>query len=414
MLSCTEDATLDIAQAEMAQQFDANGGIKYVTVKSSVNFTATSDVAWCVPEIYPGGRDYNLGIVVERNELADMRTATVTVAAEGMSELLISISQTGAGPIITVIGTTTVMVDEDHPEFTLEITANLPFTYDLPDWIQPKTGNVPAIGTRLYDFTVLPLPSGETSREDDLIVKATDATVNKSVTVLVKQTKKVDPFDGVKGRWLFEDATDIGKAYTGNDLTISESTVDKNGATQPGGPMSLVTGPKTTDHAVRVPRYSYFGCEHGIAANGGGARINKYTLLMDLKTPELSKYYSLMNTDGESSNQDFMIRNQNTIGGFNSNYSSGTLEANRWYRVVLTVDAGQATKIYLDGELFHTYPDDKKIALDYTRGTWEENSYIWFFNDNDGEDNTIDVGEVAIWDEALDAARVQLLGAAGD
>ncbi|MDR0738133.1 MAG: BACON domain-containing protein, partial [Prevotellaceae bacterium] len=157
LFSCTEDTTLDIAQAEMTQQFDVTGGIKYVTVKSNMEFTATSNASWCVPEIYPGGREYNLGIVVERNELADARTATVTVAAEGMSELLISVSQTGAGPIITV-AETTVMVDEDNPEFTLTITANLPFVYELPDWIQPKAGNTPSIGTGLYDFTVLPLP----------------------------------------------------------------------------------------------------------------------------------------------------------------------------------------------------------------------------------------------------------------
>jgi hypothetical protein len=37
-----------------------------------------------------------------------------------------------------------------------------------------------------------------------------------------------------------------------------------------------------------------------------------------------------------------------------------------------------------------------------------------FFNDDSGEDNQLDIAEVAIWDEALDAARIQLLGTAGD
>ena len=362
ILSCTEDATLDIAQAEQTQHFDVSGGIKYVTVKSNRDFTATSDALWCVPEIYSGGRDYNLGIVVEENELADARTATVTVAAEGMTELLISVSQTGAGPIITV-SSTTVMVDEDTLEFTLQITANLSFVYELPDWIQPKTGNTPAIGTRLYDFTVSPLPDGETEREGNLVIKAADATVNKSVTVLVKQTKAINPFDGVKGRWLFEDAEDIGKAATGNDLAIFEFTVFPNSTTYTGGPMSLVAGPKMTDYAVQVPRYSYFKCDYSISANGGGNRVNEYTMLFDFKVPALSKYYTFFNTsinggiDDNSSNADFFIRGNGSdaIGGGAFSYSTATpIEANKWYRLVVSVKVGETVKYYLNGELHFT------------------------------------------------------------
>ena len=419
LLSCTEDATLDIAQAEQTQHFDVAGGVKYVTVKSNKDFTATSSAAWCVPEIYPGGREYNLGITVERNELADARTAAITVAAEGMAELLISVSQDGAGANITV-ASTSVMVDEDHPEFTLQITANLLFTYELPDWIQPKAGNVPAIGAKLYEFTVSPLPDGETEREDTLVVKAADAAVNKSVTVSVKQTKAIDPFEGVKGRWLFEDAEDIGKAATGNDLTMFESTTFSNSTVNTGGPMSLVPGPKTTDYAVRVPRYSYFKCEHGIAANGGGSRVNEYTLMFDFKVPALSKYYTFFNTsidggvDDNSFNADFFIRGNGTdaIGGGEFSYSTeNPIAANEWYRLVVSVKVGEAVKYYLNGELLFT--STKLSTIDHVRASLRTDAVL-FFNDDSGEDNELDVAEIAIWDEALDDARVQLLGAAGD
>jgi hypothetical protein len=417
ILSCAKESTLDITQAEQTQHFDVAGGVKYVTVKSNKDFTATSNALWCVPEIYPGGREYNLGIIVERNELADARNATVTVAAEGMTELLISVSQTGAGPIITV-SSTTVMVDEDNPEFTLEITANLPFIYELPDWIQPKADNVPSIGTRLYDFTVSPLPDGETEREGTLIVKAADATVNKSVTV--KQTKAIDPFEGVKGRWLFEDADDIGKAVTGNDLAIFESTTFTNGTLHTGGPMSLVAGPKATDQAVRVPMYSYFKCEHGIVANGGGNRVNEYTMMFDFKVPALSKYYTFFNTsinggiDDNSSNADFFIRGNGTdaIGGGVFSYSTATpIEANEWYRLVISVRVGETVKYYLNGELHFT--STNVSTVDNVRASLRTDAVL-FFNDDSSEDNELDVAEIAIWGEALDAARVQLLGTAGD
>jgi hypothetical protein len=403
----------------MSQQFDVIGGVKYVTVKSNMEFTAVSDVAWCVPEIYPGNRDYNLGIIVERNELADMRTATVTVAAEGMTELLIAVSQAGAGPVITVVETT-VMVDEDNPEFTLTITANLPFTYELPNWIQPKADNIPAIGTGLYDFTVLPLPNGETEREGNLVVKAADESVSKSVSV--KQTKAINPFEGVRGRWLFEDAGDIGKADTGNDLIIFESTTFPNTTINIGGPMSLVAGPKTTDYAVRVPRYSYFKCEYSIAANGGGNRVNEYTMMFDFKVPALSLYYTFFNTyigdgssnDDNSTNADFFIRGTtNVIGGGVFSYSStaNPVEANRWYRLVVSVKVGDAVKYYLDGELFFT--SSNVSTVDTFRASLRTDAVL-FFNDDSSEDNELDVAEIAIWDEALDAARVQLLGTAGD
>jgi hypothetical protein len=281
---------------------------------------------------------------------------------------------------------------------------------------------VPAIGTRLYEFTVSPLPDGETEREGNLVVKAADATVNKSVTIVVKQTKAIDPFEGVKGRWLFEDATDIGKAKTGNALTVIQSTSINGNVIGTGGPMSLVAGPKTTDYAVRIPQYSYFKCEYNIEANGGGNRVNEYTMLFDFKVPALGKYYTFFNTyigdgssnDDSSTNADFFIRGStNVIGGGVFSYSStnSPVEANRWYRLVVSVKVGEAVKYYLDGALFFT--STNVSTVDAFRASLRTDAVL-FFHDDSGEDNELDVAEIAIWDEALDAARVTLLGTAGD
>jgi hypothetical protein len=420
--ACTEESMLNIEQGQLNQQFEVAGGIKYITVTSSKDFTAISDKAWCVPEIYSGGREYNLGIVVERNELADARTATVTVASDGLPELLISVSQTGAGPIITV-AESLVMVDEENPEFTLEITANLPFTYELPDWIQPKDGNTPAIGTALYAFVVSPLPAGETLREENMTVKAADASVNKSATIAVRQTKAINPFEGVVGRWLFEDNESIGKAETGNDLTISESTLYPNGTTQTGGPMSIVDGPATGNKAVRIPKWSYFKSVYNMAPNGGGSRVNEYTMLFDFKVPALTVgtshlYYTFFNTwigDGSdggdtSTNADFFIRGNDThaIGGGVFSYSSSNpIEANRWYRLVVSVKVGETVKYYLDGVLLYT--STNVSTVDTFRASLRTDAVL-FFHDDSGEDSELDVAEMAIWSETLDATRVGLLG----
>jgi hypothetical protein len=184
----------------------------------------------------------------------------------------------------------------------------------------------------------------------------------------------------------------------------------------------LVAGPKTTDYAVRVPRYSYFKCEYDFQANGGGNRVNEYTMLFDFKVPALNTYYTFFNTyigdgsgnDESSTNADFFIRGStNVIGGGVFSYSptSSPVEANKWYRLVVSVKVEEAVKYYLDGELFFT--STNVPTVDNFRASLRTDAVL-FFNDDSGEDNILDVGEIAIWDEALDAARVQLLGAAGD
>ncbi|MDR2361529.1 MAG: hypothetical protein LBD91_02250, partial [Prevotellaceae bacterium] len=404
--ACTEDPALEVSPTQLNQYFDVVGGVKYVTVVATGDFTATSDQSWCVPDVYPGGREYNLAIIVEKNDLANERTATVTVAADGLPAVVITVAQTGAGPVISV-RESLAMVDDDNLTFTLQITANLPFTYELPDWIQLQADNTPAIGTRLYGFVAMPLPAGETERDGSITIKPTDAAIDLRVTIPVKQTRAINPFDGVAGRWQFEDAADIGKATVGRDLIIFESSRLASGATETGGPMSLVTGPKITDYAVRVPQYSYFKCEYVIAANGGGNRVNEYTMMFDFKVPALSKYYTFFNTyigdgnDGSdnSTNADFFIRNTNVIGGGVFSYSptSNPIEANRWYRLVVSVKVGDTVKYYLDGELFFT--STNLSTVDNFRASLRTDAVL-FFNDDSGEDNQLDIAEVAIWDEA--------------
>ena len=65
----------------------------------------------------------------------------------------------------------------------------------------------------------------------------------------------------------------------------------------------------------------------------------------------------------------------------------------------------------MNGELHFT--STNVSTIDHVRASLRTDAVL-FFNDDSGEDNELDVAEIAIWDEALDDARVQLLGAAGD
>jgi len=94
----------------------------------------------------------------------------------------------------------------------------------------------------------------------------------------------------------------------------------------------------------------------------------------------------------------------NKIGTQATSYTENAVEANTWYRMVVTVKNGSYFRVYMNGELWLDGPgqltDDRFSLVDK----------LLLFADNDGEDGTIDCSEVAIWDVPLNADQVKKLG----
>jgi hypothetical protein len=149
------------------------------------------------------------------------------------------------------------------------------------------------------------------------------------------------------GKWTFEDADNLAKATAGTDLTAG------------GEAYTLTDGPSGTK-AVKPGNGSYYKVAHGIAANGGGAKVNEYTLMLDVRgsAGEFAGWLSVLNTrDGNSGDGTVWIDHEGKIGyaSLGGYSNAGTLTPDTWHRVVIAAKLGEESlKIYVDGALAHT------------------------------------------------------------
>jgi hypothetical protein len=201
---------------------------------------------------------------------------------------------------------------------------------------------------------------------------------------------------------------------------------DRTGATI-GTPLQLVgtmqetAGIDAGDGAVTIGEGSYFICTHGIAPNGGGSKVNEWTLLIDFSYPPSSRsdppngYNDLFQTNPTNADDaDWTINSSGAIGIGAVGYSSTksyTTNGNTWYRLVLVVDNGVRQDLYMDGvEIF-------KGTQQGVDGRFSLASTILLFcagNNQDRDDAPINVSTVAFWDTPLSAADIAALGRAGD
>lgn len=187
------------------------------------------------------------------------------------------------------------------------------------------------------------------------------------------------------GLWLFDDADAPGRATIGADLEVV-------------GDFEWVDGPGGT-RAVRVGPGSHFRCVHGIAPNGGGAKVNVYTMIMDLRSDLTKRFNALIQTDPENRLDDVLelLNKERTLGAGVIGYGPAhVIFANAWFRLALVVDnAAGLLDIYHNGERVidgQGQPLDGRYALD--------TSFL-ALGDNDGGDYPIDLTLLAIFDRAL-------------
>ncbi len=193
-----------------------------------------------------------------------------------------------------------------------------------------------------------------------------------------------------------------------------------------GAPLEVVgadleiAGVDAADGAMTIGEGSYYVCRHGIAPNGEGAKVNEWTLLIDFSYPAISLsdppngYNDLFQTDpNNAGDSDWTINSSGAIGigavGYSSAYGF-TTQADTWYRMVVVVDNGVRHDLYIDGvEIFK----GNEQGID-GRYSLADVLLLFAAGDQDGDDATIDVSTVAIWDVALNPNEILPLGKAGD
>lgn len=207
---------------------------------------------------------------------------------------------------------------------------------------------------------------------------------------------------GIVGLWEFENAGNLTESVIGNNLILT-------------GSASQVAGPDISDNAVRIGTGSYYTCNHDIAGNGGGTEVNEYSFVYDFNVSSSSVWHCFYQTNsGNSNDGELFINTSGQIGRSTSGpgYSTYTVNAGEWYRMVVSVDLGNYYKVYLDGALVlagESLPVDGDYSLYPATGS----NMVHFFADNDGEDNEIDIALAAVFDHPLTQAEVNTLGGYG-
>ncbi len=209
------------------------------------------------------------------------------------------------------------------------------------------------------------------------------------------------------GYWTFDNSANLLEATVGNELVFINS----------GGDLVEITGAYANDGAVTVPLGSYFDCDHlitggaGGGGNGGGTYINQYTLVFDFKVTTIGSWHTFFQTNSANSNDgEAFINPSGGIGVGDTGYSpNGTVTEEEWYRLAISVDLGNTYKYYLNGELIQdggVQTFDGRFAV--------EDFEIKLFADNNGDDATIDVTSVAVFNRPLTDDEAKVLGGVPD
>lgn len=207
---------------------------------------------------------------------------------------------------------------------------------------------------------------------------------------------------GLVGLWEFEDSGNLTAATVGADLALTGSQAASAGS-----------GSVFDQGASQLGIGDYYTVTHGIAANGGGTYVNEYTVLWDIMYPAATagSWKTFWQTSVTNANDgDLFIRPagpQGAIGTADTGYTTNTTNPDSWYRVVLSVANGNHFRVYVDGNEWlngNIQPVDGRFSLD---------PIFHVFADNDGDDALMNLSNLALWDQALDANAIVALGGAG-
>jgi hypothetical protein len=250
------------------------------------------------------------------------------------------------------------------------------------------------------------------------------------------------------------------------ELALTAAT--NNAVIQFLGDITQTAGPVSGVQALKFSKEAYAKIIHGIPANGGGARVNIYTLLIDFQVPAIDAYscfYSVCDGSPEELDRNkadgtvflkpagtddvakgyelgWGIVGLGSGGGYSNlvgNYAlvnsdcqklapgvtdmkgiSGTVKAATWHRLVISYDLSTGLrcsddgatwmKRYLDGIQIHAggYSKDSRLCM-YPAGV------LLHADDQDnGECTEMSIANVAIWDVQLTDGQVEALGKAGE
>jgi hypothetical protein len=208
---------------------------------------------------------------------------------------------------------------------------------------------------------------------------------------------------GLVGYWTFDENADPLAATVGQNLVLE-------------GNHTIISGPEPGNEALSIGVGSYYHCYHDIEANGAlpnPAWVNQFTIVMDIRLPDANLWQSLYQTNYSNSNDgDCFINGSANMGVSTTGYGDYQFNSNEWYRVAINADLGIAYDYYMDGQLLHlggSQSFEGRFSLYPATGAND----VLFFADDDGEDTSIDVAGIWLFDRSLNAEELASMGGYG-
>ena len=218
---------------------------------------------------------------------------------------------------------------------------------------------------------------------------------------------------GLVGQWDFDDPADLTRATQGKNLSLV-------------GTATAVSGYGTGDGAAAIGVGSHFVSTPDLAPNGGSTTYaNEYTLVFDLWLPASSdrQWRTLFQTSPSNANDgDYFLSPTNTLGVGALTYSTESLPAERWYRIVLSadigsnIDGGSPASSFLsvvtdaDGRSWTFRHSSQALNGRHALATTANDNRLLLFADEDGEDGLLYVSRVQLYDTPLTEADARALG----
>jgi hypothetical protein len=207
---------------------------------------------------------------------------------------------------------------------------------------------------------------------------------------------------------------DLASSTGGQDLVAQVSDPIPAGG-QPEVTFEDATINGATAKVARYSRGTIFKMRTALPANGGGAYVNQYTLIMDLMFEpgalDESGWAAIYNTNAENGNPaDFWVQGANRTVGASGLYG-GHVEDGEWFRLAVVQDSIQETlTAYISG-VFAMQKTGQGIDNDWTLYTIDQpDEGIHLFADNGSFNSRGLVNSVQIRDVALNADEIAALG----
>jgi hypothetical protein len=216
----------------------------------------------------------------------------------------------------------------------------------------------------------------------------------------------------IAGLWEFDNPANLAQATIGNDLVVGGNHIHHASLADDGG--NSLSGVITTQGGLA----SFFTATHDIPANGAGALVNQYSVMVDIFTPLGSRglWRTVYQTSlGPNDNDgDYWIRPDNDHLGVGAiGYSDAPIDETAWTRLVITVDLNSAVTTYLDGAHFFTHSASDGVDGRHALFPLGNNNVVHFFaDDTDTENPPMNVGTIALFQGVLTPEEVAAFGGA--